>query len=57
MQYFVKVSNKIPHRYHNYLVIIVVDLFSFYTISKITDLGAIGLGLVGISESYRETDV
>lgn len=57
MQYFVKVSSKIPHRYHNYIALIVVDLFSFYTVSKVIDVGAVVLGLIGLSESYRELNV
>lgn len=57
MQYFVKVYSKIPHRYHNYIALIVVDLFSFYTLSKIIDIGSVVLGLVALSESYRESNV
>lgn len=57
MQYFVKISNKIPHRYHNYVALNVVDLFSFHSPSKSLDLGAIALGLVGLADSYKETDV
>jgi hypothetical protein len=57
MQYFVKVSSKIPHRYHNYIALIVVDLFSFYTLSKVIDMGSVVLGLVALSESYRENNV
>jgi signal recognition particle receptor subunit beta len=57
MQYFVKVNNKVPHRYHNYIALNVVDLHSFYSPSKITDLGAVALGLVGLAESYKEADV
>lgn len=53
MQYFVKVNNKVPHRYHNYIALNVVDLFSFHSPSKITDLGAVALGLVKLSESYK----
>lgn len=57
MQYFVKANGKIPHRYHNYIAIIVIDLFSFFTLSKITELGAVVLGLVTLADSYRENDV
>jgi hypothetical protein len=57
MQYFVKVNNKVPHRYHNYVALNIVDLFSFYSPAKAIDLGAIALGLVGLSESYKEDDV
>lgn len=57
MQYFVKVSGKVPHRYHNYMALNVVDLFSFHSPTKITDLGAITLGLVKIAEAYKEADV
>lgn len=57
IQYFVKVNSKIPHRYHNYIALIVVDLFSFYTLSKVIDIGSVVLGLVALSESYRESNV
>ncbi len=57
MEYFVKASNKVPHRYHNYIALNVVDLHSFYAPSKIVDLGAVALGLVALAESYKETDV
>lgn len=57
MEYFVKVNNKIPHRYHNYIALNVVDLHSFFAPSKIIDLGAIALGLVALAESYKESDV
>jgi hypothetical protein len=57
MEYFVKVNNKIPHRYHNYMALNVVDLHSFYAPSKIIDLGAVALGLVALAESYKEANV
>lgn len=56
MEYFVKVNHKIPHRYHNYLAIIVVDLFSYYSLPKIVDLGSITLGLIQMADSYRDPD-
>jgi hypothetical protein len=56
MEYFVKVNHKIPHRYHNYLAIIVVDLFSYYSLPKVVDLGSITLGLIHMADSYKEPD-
>jgi hypothetical protein len=57
MQYFVKAYNKVPHRYHNYIALNVIDLYSFHPPSKIADLGAVALGLVGLADSYKEADV
>jgi len=50
MEYFVKYQQKIPNKYHNYIVITVVHLYSYYTLGKILDIGAITLGLIGLSE-------
>lgn len=33
-----------------------VDLFSYYSLPKIVDLGSITLGLIQIADSYREPD-
>jgi len=46
MEYFVKAHHKIPHRYHNYIALITVDLFSFHTLTKTIDIGATCLGLI-----------
>jgi len=46
MEYIVKAHSKLTHKYHNYIALIVVDLFSFYSINKILDIGATCLGLM-----------
>jgi hypothetical protein len=57
MQYFVKAYSKVPHRYHSYIALNVVDLYSFHPPSRITDLGAVALGLVALADSYKEAEV
>ena len=52
MEYFVKYYQKIPNKYHNYIVLSVVQLYSYYTLGKIIDIGAITLGLIGMAEQY-----
>jgi len=54
MEYFVKYYKKIPNKYHNYLVLSVVHLYSYYTLGKIMDIGAITLGIMNLSEQYYE---
>jgi hypothetical protein len=46
MEFIVKAHGKLTHKYHNYVVLIVVDLFSFYNLNKILDVGATCLGLI-----------
>lgn len=48
MEYIVKAHGKLTNKYHNYIALIVVDLFSFYSMSKILDIGATCLGLISL---------
>lgn len=57
MEYFVKSNNKIPHKYHNYIAISVVELFSFFGINKVLDIGATCLGVISLIEYYYEPDL
>lgn len=49
MEYFVKYYQKIPNKYHNYVVLAVVHLYSYYTLGKIVDIGAITLGIMDLA--------
>ena len=49
MENFLKYYQKLPNKYHNYIALCVVSLYSYYTLGKIIEIGAITLGLMGLS--------
>jgi hypothetical protein len=46
IEYFIKTQGRLPQKYHFYLALICVDLYSFTQVSKVVDVGAVSLGLV-----------
>lgn len=48
VEYFLKAQSKLPQRYHFYLALLIVDLYSFTKVEKICELGAVCLGVVDL---------
>ena len=48
IEYFLKSQGRLPQKYHFYVCLILVDLYSFIKVEKVIELGAVALGVVNL---------